>query len=156
MGFRSGAYATVWESKSISPSHTKLKISISYKDKNTGEYTQDFSGFVSVFGTSAAAGAAQLMERSRIKLGDCDVSTTYDKERQIGYTNFKIFSFENLNQGGSYGGNQSGNQGGGTQYGGQQQGGNYGGQTQNNYSDPSANQGVDSGVVDDSQERLPF
>lgn len=146
MGFRTGAYATVWEAKPITPSHTKIKISISYKDKNTGEYNDDFSGFVSCFGSQTAAMAASLSPRSRIKLGDCDVSTSYDKEKRVGYTNFKLFTFELLNQSGN--GNQGYNNQGGNQ--------NYSNGQGNNYNDPSANQNTGHGQVDDSQERLPF
>ena len=58
------------------------------------QYEQDFSGFVLCVGTAAAGNALKLKEGSRIKLGDCDVSTKYDSEKKITYTNFKLFSFE--------------------------------------------------------------
>lgn len=38
MGFRSGAYAKVWDVSPVSDTATKLRVSISRKDKNTGEY----------------------------------------------------------------------------------------------------------------------
>ena len=38
--------------------------------------------------------AACLKEGERIKLGDVDVTTKYDKEKKVTYTNFKMFSFE--------------------------------------------------------------
>lgn len=41
-----------------------------------------------------AGNALKLKEGSRIKLGDCDVSTKYDAEKKVTYTNFKLFSFE--------------------------------------------------------------
>lgn len=94
MGFRSGAWATVWEVKPISNTATDIRISISRKDKDSGEYVQDFSGFVRCIGTAAASKAAKLQERDRIKLGDTDVSTNYNKEKGVTYTNFKMFSFE--------------------------------------------------------------
>ena len=94
MGFRTGAYAKVWEVIPMSNTSTKLRISISRKNKQSGEYEQDFSGFVLCIGSSAAANALKLNEGSRIKLGDCDVSTKYDADKKITYTNFKLFSFE--------------------------------------------------------------
>lgn len=94
MGFRTGAYATVWSVEQISDVNTKCRISISRKDKNKDEYVTDFSGFVSFFGTAAANKAAGLKERDRIKLGDVDVRTKYDKEKNVTYYNFNVYSFD--------------------------------------------------------------
>ena len=94
MGFRTGAYAKVWEVTPMSDTSAKVRLSISRKNKQTGEDEQDFSGFVLCVGTAAAGNALKLKEGSRIKLGDCDVSTKYDSEKKITYTNFKLFSFE--------------------------------------------------------------
>lgn len=95
MGFRKDAYATVWKVEPISPTLTKAQLSISRKNKD-GEYEQDFGSYVAFIGTSAAAKAARLTDKDRIKLGDVDVSTKYDKEKKIMYTNFKVFSFETM------------------------------------------------------------
>lgn len=92
MGFRNGAYATVWETKPGSGNWTDVRISISRKNRN-GEYETDFSGFVRFIG-DAHTGAAYLVERSRIKIGECDVTNRYDKEKKVTYTNFAVFSFE--------------------------------------------------------------
>ncbi len=94
MGFRTGAYAKVWQVKPKSNVNTELRISISRKDKQTGNYEQDFSGFVYCIGTVCAQKAAKLAEGARIKLGDVDVSTKYDKEKGVTYTSYKCFSFE--------------------------------------------------------------
>lgn len=94
MGLRMGAYATVWQVEPVSETLTKGRISISRKNKASGEYEQDFSGYVSFVGTLAAKKAASLQERDRIKIGDVDVTNRFDKEKNITYTNFKIFSFE--------------------------------------------------------------
>lgn len=93
MGFRTGAYATVWEVTPEREFSTKLRITISRKNKNTDEYEQDFSGYVTASGTGAAKKAAQLKERDRIRLGDVDVTNTYNKEKNTTYTNYKIFNF---------------------------------------------------------------
>lgn len=94
MGFRKDAFCTVWSVDPVSDVRTKARISISRKDKQTGEYTEDFSGFVSFFGTAAAKKAATLKERDRIKLGDVDVRSKYDKAKNITYYNFNVYSFE--------------------------------------------------------------
>mgnify|MGYP000756010119 FL=1 len=94
MGFRTGAYAKIWEVTPMSNTSTKVRLSVSRKNKQTNEYEQDFSGFVLAIGTAAAKKAACLKEGERIKLGDVDVTTKYDKEKKVTYTNFKMFSFE--------------------------------------------------------------
>jgi len=129
MGFRTGSYATIWSVESASDTRTKARISISRKNKQTGEYDTDFSGFVDFIGTAAARKALTLKEKDRIRLGDVDVTNNYNKEKNITYTNFKIFSFETqaeINSG---------------------SGGNSGFNTE-------PQRAVDSGEIDDSQ--LPF
>lgn len=95
MGFKTGAYAKVWEVKKISDVNTQLRISTSRKKKDTGEYEQDFSGFVSCLGADAARKAMSLKAGSdRIKLGNVEVTTRYNKEKKTTYTNFYVFTFE--------------------------------------------------------------
>lgn len=127
MGFRVGSFAKVWSVEPKSDTNTVVRLSISRKDKQTGEYTQDFSGFVSFVGTAAAKKAACLTEGARIKLGDVDVTTSYNSEKKITYTNFKVFNFEVESSGGNSPASES-------------------------TTDPQPT--VDSGELDDS--RLPF
>lgn len=94
MGFKNGAFATVWKTESISDTNTKVQISVSRKNKDTGEYETEFSGFVNFYGTAVASRAARLKKNDRIKLGEVDVTTRYSKERNTTYTNYKVFSFE--------------------------------------------------------------
>lgn len=101
MGFRTGAYATVWEVNPVFDTKTKCRISISRKKKDSTEYEEDFSGYVSFVGTAAAKKAACLKKGARIKLGDVDTSSKYDKEKKVIYYNFKCFSFEDANSGNS-------------------------------------------------------
>lgn len=79
MGFRTGAFAKVWEVTPMSDTSTKLRMSISRKNKKTDEYEQDFSGFVLAIGTAAASKAARLKEGDRIKLGEGDAFDSYQE-----------------------------------------------------------------------------
>ena len=94
MGFRTGAYAKVWSIEPKRDTVTSCRISIAKKNRDTGVYEQEFGGFVSFLGTSAAGKAAKLKEGDSIKLGDIDVTNRYDKENEVTYTNFSCFSFE--------------------------------------------------------------
>lgn len=80
--------------KPFSDTSVRLRLSVSRKNKQTGEYEQDFSGFVDAVGTAAAKKAASLKEGDRIKIGDVDVTTKYNSDKKITYTNYKMFSFE--------------------------------------------------------------
>lgn len=92
MGFRYGAITKVWDIKPVSNTRTDLRISISRKNQESGEYEEEFGGFVSCWGTAAAAKAAKLNKGDKIRLGDVDVTNRYDKLSNTIYTNYKVFS----------------------------------------------------------------
>lgn len=94
MGFKTGAYAKIWQVTPRSETVTELRISTSRKNKDSGEYEQDFGGYVRCVGTACAAKAASLAEGDKIRIGDVEVTRRYDKEAQKEYTNFTVFSFE--------------------------------------------------------------
>lgn len=96
MGFRNGAYATIWEVKAGKGNYSDVRLSISKKNKQTDQYETDFSGFVRFIGT-AHQNAGNLKEKDRIKIGDCEATNSYDKEKKVTYTNFAVFSFEDAN-----------------------------------------------------------
>lgn len=91
MAFRNGAYAKVWEVKP-SANYTDARISISRKDKQTGEYTQDFGNYVRFIG-DAHRMAAGLQAGDRIQLGEVSCTNQYNKERGVTYYNFQVYSF---------------------------------------------------------------
>lgn len=103
MGFRNGAYATVWEVRNGNGNWTDVKLSTSKKSRQSGEYETDFNGFVRFIG-DASSKAAHLGERSRIKIGECDVTNHYNREKGVTYTNFAVFSFEEVDSNSSSGG----------------------------------------------------
>lgn len=96
MGFRSGAWMRIFE---ITPGErsTKVRGSISKKNKQSGQYEQDWSGFVALAGT-AHRDAGKLKVNDTIKIGECDVTSRYDKEKKKEYINFSIYSFETNEQ----------------------------------------------------------
>lgn len=94
MGFRQGGYMTVWSAEpSKTGNTTRVRLSSSRKNKKTDEYEQDFSGFCTFIGDAHEA-AKYLKEKDRIKILECDVGTTYDKEKKTEYVNYKVFGFE--------------------------------------------------------------
>ena len=92
MGFRPQNFATVWSVEERN-GLIKVRLSTSRKNKDTGEYEQDFAGFCN-FVHHAKAKASKLRERDRIRLGDVDVTTKYDKELKKEYVNYTVFDFE--------------------------------------------------------------
>lgn len=96
MGFRPGAFAKVWDVSIISEKNTKLRINISRKNKETGEYEEEFSGFVNCIGTIAAKNASLLKKGNSIKLGDVDVKSKYNKEKGATYYTFNVWSFDTV------------------------------------------------------------
>lgn len=99
MGFRKDAWATCWGVEVKSDTFTQVRLSTSHKDKQTEEYVQDFSGFIAFVGTANAKKAASLKEKDRIKLGDVEVTTKYDSDKNIVYTNFKCYNFTKQDEG---------------------------------------------------------
>lgn len=93
MGFKNKAYATVWSVEEGKGNFYNVRISTSKKNKQTDEYEQDFSKFCSFVG-KAREKAAQLKERDRIQLGDCEVFSRYDKEKSTEYLTFMVYDFE--------------------------------------------------------------
>ncbi len=94
MGFRVGSFMSVWSTEpSKSGNTTRVRLSSSRKNKMTGEYEQDFSGFCTFIG-KAHEMAKSLQAKDRIKLLECDVGTTYNKEQRKEYVNYKVFDFE--------------------------------------------------------------
>lgn len=92
MGFRQGSYAKIWSIEEHEK-FTKVRVSISQKNKQTGQYEPNFTGFLSLIG-KAHQEAASLKEGDSIKIGECEVTNRYDKEKKREYTNFNVYSFE--------------------------------------------------------------
>lgn len=95
MGFRDGAYATVWEITDEGK-YASVRLSISRKDKQSGEYKTDFNSIVRFVG-DAYQKIKGNPSRTRIRLGSCDTTNKYDKEKEKLYTNYTVFDCEIVN-----------------------------------------------------------
>lgn len=93
MGFRKDAWATVWSVEEGKGNSLKVRLSTSKKDKATGMYEQDFSGYCTFIGKACTNGGA-LKQKDRIKLGDVDVTTWYNKDKGVEYVTYKVFDYE--------------------------------------------------------------
>ena len=94
MGFRQDArFVKVWEVENKGNYHI-VNLSTSKKNKDTNEYETDFSSkFVRFIGTAHTL-ASDLKKGDTIKIGSCEVTNKYDKEKNTTYTNYLVYSFE--------------------------------------------------------------
>lgn len=98
MGFRTGAYAKIWEVKPYQSGRaTSVRLSIS-KKVGEGQYEEDFADYCTFIAT-ANKQAQSLRSGDRIKLGDIDVSSQYDRETRTKRYSFKVFSYEEADGG---------------------------------------------------------
>lgn len=96
MGFRQGAYAKIWKVEDKG-NYSVAQVSISRKNKDTGEYNVEFQdGFVRLVGNAhEAAKSLKIGDNgASIQITSCDVTNKYDAEKQKSYINFTIFGFE--------------------------------------------------------------
>lgn len=107
MGFRQDArFVKVWEVENNGNYHI-VSLSTSKKNKDTNEYETDFSNkFVRFIGTAHTL-AADLKKGDTIKLGSCEVTNKYDKEKNTTYTNYLVYSFEKEGDNNNSNNNQS-------------------------------------------------
>lgn len=93
MGFRTDAFAKVWAVENKG-NYSVVELSTSKKNKTTDEYETDFNGkFVRFIGT-AHSQVQGMAKGTSIKLGNVEVTNSYNKETKVQYTNFLVFSFE--------------------------------------------------------------
>lgn len=101
MGFKNGTVATVWKVKDSDGDNRfrDVQISTSKRNKKSGEYESDFSGYVR-FVANAVAGVERLKEKDRIILKNVDVSRRHDKKKGKEFVNFTVFEWERVGEGG--------------------------------------------------------
>lgn len=98
MGFSTNSYAHIWNMEDKGNYHV-AEMSISRKNKETDKYETEWSNkFVRLVGT-AHEQAKTLDTSKNVKIGRCDVTNNYSKEKNTTYTNYVIFNFEDGNSG---------------------------------------------------------
>ena len=142
MGFRTGAYASVFSVKRGNGNYYDVNITTSHKDRSSGNYVRDFGAFVR-FAGDAANVVARFDGKSskdngnrplaRVRLGDIDTTNTYNAAKGITYTNHVVFTCQEVD--GSSVGNV-GNNG-------------------NSYSNPQSNNVGSSKTIDDYVSNIP-
>lgn len=96
MGFSAGKFAHIWKLENKGNYHV-AQMSTSKKNKETDQYETDWqNNFVRLVGT-AHTQADNLDISKNVKIGSCEVTNKYDKEKNTTYTNYVIFSFEDVN-----------------------------------------------------------
>lgn len=100
MGFRTGAYAKVWD-VTDKGNYSTANVSISRKDKDSGEYKVEFQdGYVRLVGNAHTYaqehGWAEGIDSNgeSIQISSCDVTNYYDASKKKLFTNFVIFGFD--------------------------------------------------------------
>lgn len=94
MGLKTNAYATIWEVRERN-GRTEAKISTSRRNRDTGSYETDWSDWMTLYGDAAQLASAPA--RTRIRIGDFDVTNKYDKEKKKMYTNYRLYSYADAN-----------------------------------------------------------
>jgi len=93
MGFKQGGFAKIWKLENKGNYHV-AEMSTSKKNKNTDQYETDWSNkFVRLVGT-AHNQADKLDITHNVKIGACEVTNKYDKDKNTTYTNYVVFGFE--------------------------------------------------------------
>jgi len=98
MGFYKDNIGTIWSVEDKGKFST-AQITTGKKNKDTGEFEQDFNGFVTMIGTAhEKAKALQIPEKKGVKIrfSNGDVTTNYVPDKKITYTNYKLFSFHTV------------------------------------------------------------
>lgn len=96
MGFKTGAFVKIWNVEDKGK-YSIVELSSSKKNKQTNEYETDFSSKFVRFIGKAHTDIKNIGEVSKIKLGDVEVTNSYNKETKQSFTNFLVFSFESEN-----------------------------------------------------------
>lgn len=97
MGFSVGSYAKIWRIENKG-SYYQAQMSISKKNRDTGEYEDVWrNNFTRLVG-DAAKKAEQLNDGARIRILNCDVTNKYDAQQKKEYTNYTIFDFESADK----------------------------------------------------------
>lgn len=113
MGFHNGVYATVW-SVEDKGGYMKVQLSISEKNRTTGEYETIWGDYVNFSGGKCAAYQKAkdfgLKRGDRVRILSADQRNRYDKDAKTKYYNTAVFDFEMADSANNGGNNNGGAQ----------------------------------------------
>lgn len=98
MGFYKDNIGTIWSIEDKGKFST-AHITCARKDKDTGEFKQEFNGFVTLSGTAYEKGKTLQIPKDKgviIRFGNGNVITNYVAEKNTTYTNYKLYSFHTV------------------------------------------------------------
>ena len=89
-----GTLATFWKVQRVADNGKTcdVQISVSKKNKQSGEYETDFSGFVKFCGENLVKFAQSLQEKDKIDIDSFELTNKYDKEKKVTYYNVSVFA----------------------------------------------------------------
>lgn len=94
MGLRiADTFAKMWSIENKGK-YSIVDLSVSRKNKETGEYETDFRHKFVRFVGNAHAALEGMSGTERIKILSGDVSNHYDAEKKVTYTNYVVFAIE--------------------------------------------------------------
>ena len=101
MGFKNNTYATIIQTKNaqnpvqIYEKYATAYITTSKKNRLTNKREVDFSGFIRFIGMAfEKIKNIEILDKTRIRLTEVEVTTRYDIQKQQNYTNFICWDFE--------------------------------------------------------------
>lgn len=98
MGFRTGAYLTIWgDGNNYGGNYVCKQVSANRRNKETGEYEVSFRGFARFIGKAADV-VRDLPVKSKVKVIDCDVTSFYKRDTNTTTFTFTVFDCETLDK----------------------------------------------------------
>lgn len=95
--FCDGCKAKIWKIQRCEERYADVQVSTSSKNKQSGEWETDFSGFCRILGkdmTDKIRGTAIPKGGLKVELNRVAVKQNYNKEKKQAFTEFIIWDFE--------------------------------------------------------------
>ena len=94
--FTNDSYAKIWKitPKKEGAKSLSVQLSTSFKNKQTGQYEVDFSGYALLIGKAFEKAEKDLQAGDRIKILNCGCKQIWDKQKSQNNTTFLIFDME--------------------------------------------------------------
>lgn len=90
---RNGAYCKIWEVRDGKGNYKEANISVSRKNKQSGNYDKVFGAWVRLVGT-AKDQVGKIDLSKNVKIAECEITNNYDKDKKTMYWNPVIYAFD--------------------------------------------------------------